>query len=617
MANDAVSNLGKWLWYLIPANPILVRVVEGGSKRIRHLWYRFGYLVVLFFVFFVFFMGSPKGNSLSEAARIATSIFQFVAQTQLALICLLSAVFTAGAITQERDAQTFNILLTTPLSNAQIIFGSLFSRLYFVLVLLISGLPIFCITMIYGGVTLNQIILSFSLAAMTALVTGSVAIMISMIRVGTRRTMFSFISMIGLYLLAVWALGYWEVTWVPEASPVVGGVRKMSWLVPFHPFLALEVGLGQVSAPPFSEVAHYGWPSKYLLAYPQASYMTMSLAASVLMMLLSMLFVRGAVKEGEPTLWNTLMSVLRRTPLDSSGERRRKPRRVWSNPIAWREANTKAAASSSHFTRWVMMIGGVLLALCILMYLIKGWSITYQGSSVTFGVQQARHFLHWLISIELVMILLVVTNAAATSMTRERESNTMDILMTTPLTSRDIVWGKLRGLISFSFPLMAVPICTMLIFVVYDLIMLGRNPQTIVNFESAIWLGAVLLADTALACVIGLHTSLKSKQTVRAVLISITIVFAVFGLMYAVGNALVNNTGGFGAFMAPFTPFTATAIFTFPDQYGLTGSNPTTRLLILMGTCFSTAIYLLVVGGMYKSLIRNFDMTIRKQSAST
>ena len=39
VANDAISNLGKWFWYLVPANPILVRVVQGGSKRTRHAWF--------------------------------------------------------------------------------------------------------------------------------------------------------------------------------------------------------------------------------------------------------------------------------------------------------------------------------------------------------------------------------------------------------------------------------------------------------------------------------------------------------------------------------------------------------------------------------------------------
>ena len=127
-------------------------------------------------------------STLSSLAKGASTVFMWASITQLSLMCFLAPVFTAGAITQERDAQTFNILITTPLSNAQIVLGSLMSRLFFLLVLLAAGLPIFLLTMVYGGVTLAQIVQSFAIAGATAVVTGSLAICISMIRVGTRRT---------------------------------------------------------------------------------------------------------------------------------------------------------------------------------------------------------------------------------------------------------------------------------------------------------------------------------------------------------------------------------------------------------------------------------------------
>ena len=48
-----LSDIGLWLWRLLPANPILVRVVSAGGKRSRHLWARVVYLVVLFVVMLV------------------------------------------------------------------------------------------------------------------------------------------------------------------------------------------------------------------------------------------------------------------------------------------------------------------------------------------------------------------------------------------------------------------------------------------------------------------------------------------------------------------------------------------------------------------------------------
>jgi len=635
MANDAVSNLGKWFWYLVPANPILVRVVQGGSKRTRHAWFRFGYLLVLFAVFLLTYLTYSGGmsGSLSDVAKTSTQIFRWVAYAQLLMMCVLAPIFTAGAITQERDSETFNVLLTTPLSNAQIIFGTLLSRLFFVIVLLFSGMPIFCITMIYGGVTFSQIVLSFAIAGATAVVTGSLAIMMSMIRVGTRRTMFSFVMAIGLYLLVVWAMAFFRGTWVAEAAAQVGGTRQMSWLAPFHPYLSLEVGLSQVPAPSLADVAHYGWPAKHLLAYPHVSYVVMTLLLSLFMVAFSMLFVRSGAKEGEPTILNKLTARFRRRPADA-GERRRKPHKVWANPLAWREATTRASAASSVVSRYGMLIGGAVVSLVILLYLIYGWPvIKSDGTSAAFVAADARMWLMWLVTVEAALILLVVTNAAATSMTKERESNTMDILLTTPLTSNMIVWGKLRGLIAFAMPMLAVPVFSLLMFVVYDAFKMIQarmsddsaaamaKLESVINFEAVVLLAMVLLVNTALAAVIGLQTSLKSKKSVKAVIVGISIVTVINSLSFVIINSIVDSAPQLGSFVAPFTPFTAVKGLingVGTREYGgyTLDNQASVRILMVFGGCIAVGIYAIIVAGIHKALVRNFHMTVRKQTAS-
>ena len=47
----------------------------------------------------------------------------------------------------------------------------------------------------------------------------------------------------------------------------------------------------------------------------------------------------------------------------TSGDRTRKPRYVWSNPIAWREAKTKASAARASVMRYGFMAAGILGAL--------------------------------------------------------------------------------------------------------------------------------------------------------------------------------------------------------------------------------------------------------------
>jgi hypothetical protein len=158
--------LPNYLYRLIPANPILLRVVENGGKRRRDLFIRCAYLgLLILVVLFSLYSKNVSDASLAELAKTSANVFQSLSYFQLGLVALLAPVFTAGSITQERDSQTYDILLSTPLSNGQIVLGSLLSRLFFIVILLISGIPIFSITQIFGGVATSSIFTSFAIAA--------------------------------------------------------------------------------------------------------------------------------------------------------------------------------------------------------------------------------------------------------------------------------------------------------------------------------------------------------------------------------------------------------------------------------------------------------------------
>src|SRR5688572_19288045 len=236
----------EYAWRLIPANPILLRVVEAGGRRRRDLFIRCAYLGLLVFVVITSLVGSQStigsGASLNDLAKMSDQIFARMSYLQLGLVALLAPIFTAGAITQEKDSQTYDILLSTPLTNGQIVLGSLLSRLFFVVALLISGIPIFSITQIFGGVSIAAIVRSFGIAAATAFVTGALAMAIAVFKVGTRRTIFSFYLFVVIYLVGVFLLDRLEYFKVPVADPITGArtIGTTSWFTGIHPFLALE-----------------------------------------------------------------------------------------------------------------------------------------------------------------------------------------------------------------------------------------------------------------------------------------------------------------------------------------------------------------------------------------
>src|SRR5690349_10660796 len=225
--------VADYFWRLIPANPILRRVVETGGKRRRDLFIRCGYLLLVIGTV-IFSLLNATGSfgtmSLADLAKVSATLFRNTSYLQLALVAFLAPVFTAGAITQEKDSQTYDILLSTPLTNAQIVLGSLLSRLFFVVTLLISGIPVFSITQIFGGVAISSIAYSFLIAAATAFVTGAIAMAIAVFKVGTRRTIFSFYLFITIYIAGLWMLDSLEF-FHEHRDPATGAVFRTttSW----------------------------------------------------------------------------------------------------------------------------------------------------------------------------------------------------------------------------------------------------------------------------------------------------------------------------------------------------------------------------------------------------
>lgn len=679
-------DIATWLWRLLPGNPIFLRVLQGGGRRVRHLYIRLAYLLLLFLVMSIALLVQDSGGgALDDLAKGSTQVFRFVSITQLAMICFLAPVFMAAAITQEKDSQTYNILLSTPLSNAQIVLGSLMSRLFFVLVLVLAGVPIFCATTLYGGITLQQIMLSTGIAATTAVFTGSLAIALSVTRVGTRRTIFSFYLAIAMYLMVVGIVGYPRSfqrdlgaisyftrgkaidEWVkagnekPPIHPLVtakadvldtavngivpeGPARRdlirrlreadgqaaerrenamtffgcrgaplslenlrMSWLAPFHPLLSLQVVLNVVEAP--SAAPGYPWPMDRLLVRPHYGYMVVTLIASLLIVTASMIYVRRGNREGETTLLTRLAAFFR-TRKGTNGELTRKPRRVWHNPVAWREARTRASFAGRGAMQYVIVIVGLACAGVLLVSHVADWE--------WFDPSELRLWLTGLIAVEFAMVLLMAANSAATSITRERESNTMDLLLSTPLTSGYIIRGKARGLVSFLIPLILVPVVSLLAFALADLAR-GKEVQ-VVWIEAPVMLGLLLVVYASFASMLGLQMSLQFRRTVPAVLSTVGILMATSFALGACGYGLVEIDEEFGAIISSFTPFTAVAAIVNPIETLDLGNASSSevmgiRFLMPLGAGIAAGFYAIVVTAMYRAMIRNFDMTVRKQSA--
>jgi hypothetical protein len=197
----------------------------------------------------------------------------------------------------------------------------------------------------------------------------------------------------------------------------------------------------------------------------------------------------------------------------------------------------------------------------------------------------------------------------------------MELMMTTPLTSSYILWGKLRGLVSFVLPLLIGPVVALLLFAVVDLVRgVSRVP---ISIETAAEVGLLLVIYTAIACVIGLRFSLTSRTNMTAVMTSIGAILLAGGLVTLIGFALVNASGGeFAAFLSPFTPFTAVWFLIAPADLAQNSNMSTPaglsaiRVSAAIGTTIALGLYTLLVWRGYVALVRGFDMIMRKQTGN-
>jgi ABC-type Na+ efflux pump permease subunit len=235
-----------------------------------------------------------------------------------------------------------------------------------------------------------------------------------------------------------------------------------------------------------------------------------------------------------------------------------------------------------------------------------------------------RNYLLGAVVLEFAVVLLIVTNAAASTVTREKEDGSLDLLLTSPITSRYYIWGKLRGLVSFVLPLVAVPILSVVFFILYDMFRVATGnggDRWIVFPESLIILPASLIIVVAFAAILGMQMSLRCRTTVMAVMSSVGIVAGICGLMGVCGSEFITSrdTGTIGLFFSTFSPFTTLTVLINPYQFAERAFDNAddisgNRVAVFIGSWIAVAAYTAIVWAMYKSMVKNFDMTIRKQS---
>jgi len=127
-------------------------------------------------------------NGVAEmalSADIGHAIFSGLLLVLTLMVLVLAPAFTTGAISLEREKQTIDLLVTTPLSTLGMVIGKLLSALTYVFLLILASVPLMAIVFVFGGVGPEDLLRAYVVLFATAFGMGAIGLFISAL---TRRT---------------------------------------------------------------------------------------------------------------------------------------------------------------------------------------------------------------------------------------------------------------------------------------------------------------------------------------------------------------------------------------------------------------------------------------------
>jgi ABC-type transport system involved in multi-copper enzyme maturation permease subunit len=358
-------------------------------------------------------IGAPVGTrvgTLQVLARVGESFFWAMAGIQLAMVLLVAPAATAGAICHDRARGILAQMAATDLSSSEIVLGKLFSRLAPVLGLLACALPVAALAALLGGIDIPALLGLFAVSSAVAVLGCALALRVS---VRVDRTQDAIMAV--LALLTFWLLG--EQIWRALMS-AYGLAPPPDWFRKANPFILVY--------------APYVRPG-YVEPIDVAAFVVGALAISGALAASTIAMLRRAVLPAEATR----PARRRCAPASRLGLLRRWTARLPGpsldgNPVLWRDWHR---GRSSRLARVL-------------------WGIYWLASIVGFGLGMARALEPGtinpldspLLAISMVVQpflgLLLLSCRAPTALTEERDRRTLDVLMSTPLSTWSIVRGK-------------------------------------------------------------------------------------------------------------------------------------------------------------------------------
>lgn len=463
------------------SSAVLLREAARTSRRWQTYAARAGFSGILLTVLLLGIWGavSATRNAVVDVANLASlgrGLFVTFAVVQTLLALLLAPLVTAQAITEETDERTLEMLVLTRLVPEQILTAKILSRILVLVTVVCGALPVMALVVNLGGVSAVEVV-SVTVHTLTTVVMMSVfgAFFALFTRSPTLATAASASYAVPFFALypAVYVIATGNPMSAAHFSTFAAPVATdWSALLPPLSYLPSVLLTLRLSAPLFQQKVSSasiqkafseqiwrsrtwasvlaGWfvvgvltlpwmaPLSYLLHgdpgpggwawYAIGAFLWAWFSVGAALGTWAFLRVAMDVVDGIDAVFSGS------TPL--SGDRQRVSQPVSDHPILWREARFRAWSATA--VPMLMVWGFLLLGV-----FQTGWWII-PGGLLAVGVLNtlvAIGFSSWL---------------ATRSVAEERRRGTFELLLTTTLSSRAIVLGKLAGAVLPTAPLMAL-----------------------------------------------------------------------------------------------------------------------------------------------------------------
>ena len=150
------------------------------------------------------------GAQANASGLIGQSIFTVLSVFQVILVSFIAPAFTSGQISLEREKQTLDLLVTTPLRPSAIVVGKLLTALAFVVLMIVAALPISAIVLMYGGASVDDLLRQMAVLLSMAVAFGAIGIFASaLLRRTQTATVVTYCAVLALTLGTAMTYAFW------------------------------------------------------------------------------------------------------------------------------------------------------------------------------------------------------------------------------------------------------------------------------------------------------------------------------------------------------------------------------------------------------------------------